>query len=373
MSDEAVPDDHPRYDSLVTRHRIEAGVDKEITSRQGLIAQGRGEAFDYLLGEHTIPSADRAARAAAAALLAAKQPVLSVNGNVAALVPSATVELADTVDADIEVNLFNRTDQRMQAIVDHLESHGAADVKGLCGDGRIPGLSHKRAIVDADGIGTADVVLVPLEDGDRAEALAAMDKTEIVIDLNPLSRSAQSASIPIVDNIVRAVPNVTAHAIELADRSPSELDAIVEAFDPDEALAAAERTIRAGVESDPVETNQIDSNPVDTNPVDTVREYYRCLDEDDYERLESILSPDFTQYRPDRTIRGRDAFVQFMREGRPIRDTEHAIEECFGGRGGPAVRGRLLDPDGDLLFEFVDVFGFEDGGRIERLDTYSNG
>ena len=33
-------------------------------------------------------------------------------------------------------------------------------------------------------------ILVPLEDGDRCEALVNMGKTVVVIDLNPLSRSA---------------------------------------------------------------------------------------------------------------------------------------------------------------------------------------
>jgi len=246
MTETEVPEDHPRYTSLVTRHRIEDGVDRGITSRQGLIAQGRGEAFDYLLGEQTLPSADNAERAAAAALLDATDPVLSVNGNVAALVPSAIVELADSVDAALEVNLFNRTDKRMRAIAEHLREHGAADVKGLTGDGEIPGLSHARGIVDADGIGAADVVVVPLEDGDRAEALATAGKTEIVIDLNPGSRSAQAAAIPIIDNVVRAVPNVTEHARELADAEPSTLAAIVDEFDPEAALDAAEAAIRGG-------------------------------------------------------------------------------------------------------------------------------
>ncbi|MBS3759882.1 MAG: phosphopantothenate/pantothenate synthetase, partial [Halodesulfurarchaeum sp.] len=183
MTDAAgIPADHPRHDSLVTRHRIEAGVEAGITSQQGLIAQGRGEAFDYLLGEQTIPSADRAARAAAAALLDADQPVLSVNGNVAALVPEEIVDLADAVDAALEINLFNRGKDRMAAIEAHLREHGATEVKGLTADARIPGLSHERAKVDADGIYAADVVLVPLEDGDRAEALSDMGKTEIVID-----------------------------------------------------------------------------------------------------------------------------------------------------------------------------------------------
>ncbi|MFD1511829.1 4-phosphopantoate--beta-alanine ligase [Halomarina rubra] len=250
MSDIDVPESHPRYESLLTRHRIEEGVEKGITSRQGLIAQGRGEAFDYLLGERTTESADDAARAAAAHLLLAGHPVLSVNGNVAALCPGELVELAEVVDADLEVNLFNRTDERMRAIVEHLREHGAEDVKGLTADGRIPGIDHERAKVDADGIGSADVVLVPLEDGDRAEALGAMGKVELVVDLNPLSRSAQVATVPIVDNVIRAVPNVTRHARDLADASEEELRDVVEAFDADATLADAERAIRGGVDEE---------------------------------------------------------------------------------------------------------------------------
>ncbi|GGN13802.1 4-phosphopantoate--beta-alanine ligase [Halarchaeum nitratireducens] len=251
MSDEVdVPEDHPRYQSLVTRHRIEDGVEKGITSTQGLIAEGRGEAFDYLLGEETIPSADRAARAAAAHFLLAEHPVISVNGNVAALVPEEVVALAGATGADIEVNLFGRTAERVQAIADHLREHGATEVKGLTADARIPGLSHERAKVDADGIYDADVVLVPLEDGDRAEALGEMGKTEIVIDLNPLSRSARTAAVPIVDNILRALPNVTRHARDLAGSSREELEAIVAEFDRDAALEAAERRLREGALAD---------------------------------------------------------------------------------------------------------------------------
>ena len=241
---EEIPESHPRYESLLTRHRIEDGVERGITSPQGLIAQGRGEAFDYLLGEETIPSADEAERVAAAHLLRAERAVLSVNGNVAALVPDGIVALAAATGADIEVNLFNRTDERIERIAAHLREHGAENVKGTTADGRIPGLDHERAKVDADGIGSADVVLVPLEDGDRAEALAAMGKTELVVDLNPMSRSAQSAAVPIVDNLIRAVPNVTDHARELADADEATLSSIVESFDREAALAAAEERIR---------------------------------------------------------------------------------------------------------------------------------
>ena len=239
-----VPESHPRHESLLTRHRIEDGVDLGITSKQGLIAQGRGEAFDYLLGEETIPSADAAERAAAAHLLRADRPVISVNGNVAALAPGETVQLAQAIGADIEINLFNRTNERIERIADHLREHGAENIKGLTADGRIPGLEHERAKVDADGIGAADVVLVPLEDGDRAAALAEMGKTELVVDLNPLSRSARTAAVPVVDNLLRAVPNMTAHAEDLAGADPDTLGSIVESFDADAALSAAEDRIR---------------------------------------------------------------------------------------------------------------------------------
>jgi len=246
MDEFDVPESHPRYESLRTRHRVEAGVEKGITSTAGLVAQGRGEAFDYLLGEETIPSADAAARAAAGSLLLADRPVISVNGNVAALVPDEVVELAAVTGAAIEVNLFHRTDERVAAIADHLREYGAEDVKGLSADASIPGLDHDRGRVDADGIYAADVVVVPLEDGDRAAALAEMGKTEIVIDLNPLSRSARIAAVPIVDNIVRALPNVTAHARDLSGATDDRLREIVDSFDPEEALVAAERRIRSG-------------------------------------------------------------------------------------------------------------------------------
>jgi 4-phosphopantoate--beta-alanine ligase len=134
----------------------------------------------------------------------------------------------------------------MAAIADHLREHGATDVKGLDADARIPGLSHERAKVDADGIYDADVVLVPLEDGDRAEALAEMGKTEIVVDLNPGSRSPRSAAVPIVDNVVRAIPNVTRHARDLADADEATLREVVDSFDAQAHLDAAEQAIRQG-------------------------------------------------------------------------------------------------------------------------------
>lgn len=243
---EDVPADHPRAASLAARQRLVDGVEAGLTSQHGLIAHGRGEALDYLLGERTIASAAAAERAGAAALLAADHPVISVNGNVAALAPKAVVELAEAVDATIEVNLFHRTAQRVAAIADHLRGHGATAVLGTGAEATIPGLSHDRATVHAEGIHAADVVLVPLEDGDRAEALGAMGKTEVVIDLNPLSRSSQVAAIPVCDNLLRALPSMTEAATALADEPPSELEGIVDDLDADATRQAAVEAIRRG-------------------------------------------------------------------------------------------------------------------------------
>ena len=78
MSEEIVDPSHPRYQSLMMRKRIsEAGV-KGMLADSALIAHGRGEAFDYLLGEQTIPSALEATREVAARLVGAKKPVLSL-------------------------------------------------------------------------------------------------------------------------------------------------------------------------------------------------------------------------------------------------------------------------------------------------------
>jgi len=52
--------------------------------------------------------------------------------------------------------------------------------------------------------------------------------------------------VPIVDNIIRAVPNITEHARELAAADEDELRAVIEGFDRDRALEAAEERIRSG-------------------------------------------------------------------------------------------------------------------------------
>jgi len=226
-----IPRSHPRYESLVTRKKISDAMKKGLVHETGLIAHGRGEAFDYLIGEKTQFFADNAEKVAAAALICADNPAISVNGNVVALASDDCISLADCIPAKIEVNLFHRTNERIKKLTNELEKHGAKQVFGSVGDARIPGLDHDRSLCDKDGIFSADVVLVPLEDGDRCQALRDMKKVVIAIDLNPLSRTAKTASVTIVDNVTRAIPNIEKWVKELKDMDKKSLEDIVKFWD----------------------------------------------------------------------------------------------------------------------------------------------
>ena len=188
-------------------------VQKGLVTPTGLISHGRGEAYDYLMGEKSTEAALEAERAAAAYLLYAENPVICVNGNAAALEPEGIIALAKQIPAKIEVNLFHRTPERMEGLISYLESKGAEHVLGRDPDRRIQGLEHDRALCTSEGIYSSDVILVPIEDGDRAEALVAMGKKVISIDLNPLSRTSKAATVPVCDEISRALENIS-HFVE---------------------------------------------------------------------------------------------------------------------------------------------------------------
>jgi len=194
------------------RHLIEEAVNSGVVTPTGMIAQGRGETFDYLIGEKTTASAELAEKAAVCLLSQAKSPVISVNGNVAALCAKDVVALAKILNAKIEVNLFYWTAEREKKIAAVLKNAGACNVYGTGKKVEIPDLDSARGMVDPEGFAKADVVLVMLEDGDRTEALRKTGKKVAAIDLNPLSRTAQAADITIVDNIIRALPNMVKFA-----------------------------------------------------------------------------------------------------------------------------------------------------------------
>jgi 4-phosphopantoate--beta-alanine ligase len=64
-----------------------------------------------------------------------------------------------------------------------------------------------------------------------------MGKTVIAIDLNPLSRTARTASITIVDNVTRAISNIEKWVNELKKFDKNELNNLVEMWDNERNLS----------------------------------------------------------------------------------------------------------------------------------------
>ncbi len=229
----SIPDNHPRAESLRIRERIIEGMHEKVVAEAGLIAHGRGEAYDYILGEKTPNYAQKQQEVAVAMLLTSKKAVISVNGNIAALCPKEIVKLAENTGALLEINLFYRSEERVKAITSVLEKAGAKTILGVEPEyfETIEEISHLRRIVDMRGIYTADVVLVPLEDGDRTMALRRAGKEVITIDLNPLSRTSLWANVTIVNNVIRAIPEMTEEAFKLKNKNSDELKELINNFD----------------------------------------------------------------------------------------------------------------------------------------------
>jgi 4-phosphopantoate--beta-alanine ligase len=231
-----IPKTHPRYHSLVKREKLASLARRGLVHETGLIAHGRGEAFDYLIGEKTIPPANEAEKAAASYLLLAKNPVISFNGNVVALAGKECIELAELLQAKLEVNLFHRTKKRIEGLIKELKQAGAEEVLGVKADAQLPNVSSNRAKCTKGGIYGSDVVLVPLEDGDRTEALVKMRKKVIAIDLNPLSRTARAATVTIIDELTRAIPNIKKWVKELKGKKKEEVREIAKNWDNKDCL-----------------------------------------------------------------------------------------------------------------------------------------
>jgi 4-phosphopantoate---beta-alanine ligase len=233
-----IPKSHPRAKSLLIREKLVEGFNNGLVAKEGLLAHGRGEAFDYLLGEKTGKATLQAIRAAAAQILVAEMPVISVNGNIAALCPKQIVKLSKQIKAKLEVNLFYVNEKRKQAIIKTLKKNGANEILGskITSSKKLPGIDSARRIVDKDGIFVADVVIVPLEDGDRTMALRKAGKTVITFDLNPLSRTSQTANITIVDNVTRAIDLLINESKKLSKKNKKSLQKIIDDFDNKENL-----------------------------------------------------------------------------------------------------------------------------------------
>jgi 4-phosphopantoate--beta-alanine ligase len=225
LSEHEIPRDHPRYESLKTREDIIKGMRQKVVAEAGLIAHGRGEAFDYILGEKTPEFALQQEKFAIITLLLAKHPVISVNGNVAVLCPKEIVQLSEILDAPLEINLFYRKPGREKAIEKLLIEAGAKSILGLnpSMQDTIPEISHQRRIVDSRGIAISDCVFVPLEDGDRTLALRKMGKDVVTVDLNPLSRTSLASTVSITNNIIRAIKEMITFSRDFKVKNHSDL------------------------------------------------------------------------------------------------------------------------------------------------------
>ena len=169
-----------------------------------------------------------------------------MNGNTAALVPEELIELGRLTGAPLEVNIFHTSGGRERAIARHLRDCGAHEVLLPTREATLDYIDSNRRFVHPDGIFRADVIFVPLEDGDRCQALRQMGRQVITVDLNPLSRTAQTASITIVDNVARAMPALQERVTALSTAPSGELAAVVEGYHNGRALAAAAERIRRG-------------------------------------------------------------------------------------------------------------------------------
>lgn len=192
------------------------------------------------MGEKTFPFAQKAIDAAAALLTLAKHPVISVNGNTAALVPAEFIQLAKLIGNNLEVNLFHasKNREREKKIKEHLMRNGATKVL-MPGKARIIGIESNRRMISRQGQARADVVFVPLEDGDRTAVLEKMGKRVITVDLNPLSRTAQAATITIVDHVNRALPRLITKVNEFKKYPRGKLERIYKSHNKKKNLSLA--------------------------------------------------------------------------------------------------------------------------------------
>lgn len=235
-----IPKSHPRYNSLIQREKVIKALKKEILAKEGLIAHGRGECFDYLIGERTTEMAERSEKTAIALLILAENPIISINGNVCALASKEIVRFVKELNkvrkglgkspCFLEINIFYRTKKRVLNILRELNRYSKEKILYKA-NAKILYLKSKRALCCKEGTYAADVVLIPLEDGDRAIALKEMNKKIIAIDLNPISRTSLTANITIVDELSRAIKNMISFIKIIGKLEEKNLKKIVENFD----------------------------------------------------------------------------------------------------------------------------------------------
>jgi 4-phosphopantoate--beta-alanine ligase len=126
------------------------------------------------------------------------------------------------------------------------KDHGYKEILGSLDDDieYLNEIKNSRSSASKTGIYSADTILIPLEDGDRAEILKKSGKNIITIDLNPLSRTSKMSDVSIMDNIVRAIPFMTKIAEDLKTQDKEILMELVNEYDNDENLKESLEQIR---------------------------------------------------------------------------------------------------------------------------------
>ena len=128
---------HPRYRSLIAREKLVEASNNGLLAHSAMIAHGRGEAFDYLLGEETSKSAKLAIKEVAYRLNKSKNPIISVNGNTVVLAGEDLIRIAAVLECPIEINLYYRTEERISKLLRLLNEQKNKVAKEACPEGWI--------------------------------------------------------------------------------------------------------------------------------------------------------------------------------------------------------------------------------------------
>ena len=116
------------------------------------------------------------------------------------------IRVARALQVLISVNA-GRDDLAEQAIRAHMHEHGAPDILMPTEEAQLDFIDSNRRFVNPAGIFRADAIFVPLEDGDRCQALVKMGKAVVTVDLNPMSRTSKTSTGPASSTCDPALPH----------------------------------------------------------------------------------------------------------------------------------------------------------------------
>jgi len=223
-----IPKDHPRYKSLVTREHLAECARTGIVSLEGLTSHGRGEAFDYLLGEKTSESA----------LLAGKDcggpaPHRKTPGALRERQHRGACGTRNRASPE-----GKRGARRGQPLPPDTRT-GTADRDGSSAmpvrtvfSGRSRSASSRSPTTGP--FCRREGCLLPMSCLSRSKTATAarcsvgMGKKVIAIDLNPLSRTAKTATLTVVDEVTRALPEIAQACTALSDGKCRSLVAVMD-------------------------------------------------------------------------------------------------------------------------------------------------